>query len=338
MKMLSTLHCPLFAVALSALLSLPIARGDDTTTNVIKFSDPAKPGVVKVDVGHGDIRIRGSEKETAVTLKTNAKMTTPAPRSDGLRNLTPPVSVSLSEQNNVVTIEGTSDGPQQSGDFEINVPQKTSVVIRNSWGGSITCSNLNGDVEIKSMNGRVKLDGIAGGVLVETMNGEISADMREVLDGKPLSFTSMNGKIVIRVPEQTKATVSLRSQNAAILTDFDEKALVTETKSLPRGKKVAHVNPPGSTDIQVAVRDAIAVGLDVAREATEAARQAADAMRDATNSMKDNGDMSPMPKMKSVPPMTGGKIVSGALNGGGVDIQAATMNGEVILRKLEPKK
>lgn len=38
----------------------------------------------------------------------------------------------------------------------------------------------------------------------------------------------MNGEITIRVPTDAKADVRLRTQNGAILTDFDEKALVTK--------------------------------------------------------------------------------------------------------------
>jgi hypothetical protein len=33
--------------------------------------------------------------------------------------------------------------------------------------------------------------------------------------------------------------------------------------------------------------------------------------------------------------MTGGKIVSGTLNGGGTEIQATTMNGDITFRKLD---
>ena len=36
--------------------------------------------------------------------------------------------------------------------------------------------------------------------------------------------------------------------------------------------------------------------------------------------------------------MTGGKIVTGTLNGGGAEIRIATMNGDVTLRRIEPKK
>jgi hypothetical protein len=36
--------------------------------------------------------------------------------------------------------------------------------------------------------------------------------------------------------------------------------------------------------------------------------------------------------------MTGGKIVSGTLNGGGPEIRVTTMNGDVTLRKITAEK
>jgi hypothetical protein len=39
--------------------------------------------------------------------------------------------------------------------------------------------------------------------------------------------------------------------------------------------------------------------------------------------------------MSTLPPMTGGKVVSGTLNGGGVQIQAATLNGDILLKKTD---
>ena len=326
---------PFLVATVSATLSLATARGgDDSTSNVMKFSDPAKPGLVKLTVNRGDVKIRGNDKTDVVTVKTDVRTASMPPRKDGLRVLTAASTVGLSEKDNVITIDAASDNSGPGGNFEVTVPRSTSVVVRNNWGGTITCSNLDGDVEVKSMNGRVKLESIAGSALVETMNGEISAEMREVHETKPLSFTSMNGEIAIRIPESAKANVSLRSQNGAILTDFDEKALITETKMLPKGsmRKVARISNNGesSSEIHAAVTEAIQAGLDAAREATEAAR---DAMREATGDEKSMKSWN-----KVVPPMTGGKLVSGTLNGGGVDIQAATMNGEIILRKTSDKK
>ena len=36
-----------------------------------------------------------------------------------------------------------------------------------------------------------------------------------------------------------------------------------------------------------------------------------------------------------MPPITGGKLVTGTLNGGGVDIKVSTMNGEITLRQTK---
>ena len=69
------------------------------------------------------------------------------------------------------------------------------------------------------------------------------------------------------------------------------------------------------------------------------AREAAAVMREAVEAAEEGDSPTPpMPPRPPLPPMTGGKLVTGTLNGGGPDIQVATMNGDVTLRKLEPKK
>ena len=81
-------------------------------------------------------------------------------------------------------------------------------------------------------------------------------------------------------------------------------------------------------------------GAEAAREAIEAARDAANAARDGIAEARDRAPGAPMPPMPPMPPalptLGGGKIVSGTLNGGGPEIQIATMNGTITLRKLEP--
>lgn len=340
-----------------ALVGLATARAEDSTTT-IRFSDPAKPGTVKIILARGDLRIKGDDT-AEVTVRSEAKPVTKAPRKDGLRVITASSSFSLTEKDNLVTLDAAAEGwIGAPSDFRLTVPRNTSIVLASSFGGDVTCSGLSGDLEIKSMNGEVKLDDIAGGALVETMNGEIHASVRELHDGKPLSFTSMNGEVVLRVPAAAKANVRLRTQNGSILTDFDEKALVTKTENTPRstGKRLAlrapKATPPlpaapvppatpapaapprsdespdhdAAADIQATVHDAMRLGAEAAREGMAAAREA---IRAAHDGMVAGG--------WSIPPMTGGKLVTGTLNGGGPEISIATMNGDVTLRQLESK-
>ena len=62
-----------------------------------------------------------------------------------------------------------------------------------------------------------------------------------------------------------------------------------------------------------------------------AAREAADAVREglAEAHVEISGGVPPLP------PMTGGKVVTGTLNGGGTQIQAATLSGDIVLKKAD---
>jgi RecA/RadA recombinase len=78
-------------------------------------------------------------------------------------------------------------------------------------------------------------------------------------------------------------------------------------------------------DWHAEVRDSVREAVD------EAAMAAHDAIEAVHESMADaHMDMS-----RTVPPLTGGKVVSGTLNGGGVEIQAATMTGDIVLKKAD---
>jgi hypothetical protein len=87
---------------------------------------------------------------------------------------------------------------------------------------------------------------------------------------------------------------------------------------------------------------------EVASEAKSAVREArAEARdRDAEKAGKSTGEAAPAPKPgprvplglhpplpASIPAIAGGKVVSGTLNGGGIEIQVTTMNGNITLRK-----
>lgn len=335
-------HASLPALLLAGALAFPLpglANAEPTAT-AIRFTDPNGARTLRISLGRGDVHLRGTAAPE-VTVTSESTPVSPKPRADGLRVLTTSSGFSLTEKNNLVVLDAAADGwTGGSPVFRVDVPAGVNVVINNALGGNITCADVRGDLEVKSMNGEIRLEDVRGGALVETMNGEISATVREVQDGKPVSFTSINGEITIRVPEDLRARVRFRSQNGSILTDFDDKALVTRTEALGRSHRAARiaVKSGGSeSEIQAAVRDAVREGVDAAREAANAVRAAAIAARDAAREAGDPGadGNPPIPPPAPLPPMTGGKIVSGTLNGGGkVEIQAATMNGDLTLRKL----
>jgi hypothetical protein len=342
---------PLLIAAALAFIAPRHARADESSSQ-IAFSDPAKPGTLKIRVWHGEVVVRGADVKE-ITVKSDSQDASPTPRKDGLRVLSASAGYVLSEKSNVATLDYGADGwTGGSADFEITVPRSTSITVANSARGNLECDDISGDIDVRTMSGDVTLRDISGGALVETMNGEINVHVKSLTDSRPLSFTSMHGEISIHLPQESKANIRFRTHRGVILTNFDDKALVTKTEVTNRPLRVvkikedkekdadaeapvapvAAVAPPkhgdsdSDSDWHAEVRDSI---RDAAEAAADAAREAAEAMHEGLMEAhaEFGGTMPPLP------PMTGGKVVSGTLNGGGVQIQAATLNGDILLKK-----
>jgi hypothetical protein len=358
LRFLLCLFCLIAIVSSARAADQPATAADDDASlspTTLKFSDPAKPGKIRLHVMWGDVTVIGADT-SEVTIASNIKnKSAPERRADGLRRLDSEVTYSAGEKDNVITVELGGDGSSPAATdatLTITAPRSTSVVVENSLGGDVTVKNLAGDAEIRCLNGEVRLNQISGAALVETMNGEIHATFAKVPEGKPLSFTSMNGEVNVSIPAETKANVRLRTQNGAVYTDFDEKTLVTKTEaahgristhirfgpslSTGKSKSEATTDSDWHAEVRDAIRDAARAGAEVAREAAQAAREAAQAAREGLAEAH-GVPMPPLPPMPHVmPSFSGGKVVSGALNGGGPEIQIATMNGTITLRKTQP--
>jgi hypothetical protein len=388
---MNILRLPPILFAVVALMSVSgFAAQGEPSSQTIKFSDPSKPGTVKISLGRGELRVQGADT-SEVVIKTDSRVATTKPRQDGMRVLSAASSFALTERDNVISLDaGKEWGGRSNSDFDLTVPRNTTIIVQNAWGGEISCTGINGDIEINSMQGEIRLEDVAGGVVVGTMNGEIRASIRELNEGKPLSFTSMNGEVVVRLPESSKANVRLRTQNGTVLTDFPETALITKTEAAPGSLRSKLFAPGGkvlTAEIQDAIREAtqlsatavkealesIKEGLEAARldsddaqrQMEEAKRQMERARRDLERERRDaerrataRVDRAPggaepaipgapaapasptppaLPRHKPFPTITGGKLVTGTLNGGGPEISVSTMNGDVILRKITSK-
>jgi hypothetical protein len=317
--------------------------------------------VLKIRLWYASVSIHGADVPD-VTVSTGAAAPHSAPRSDGLRVLTSTQGYTLTEKDNVMNLDYGWGG--QAADFDLTVPRSTSVVVTSSIGGNVACADLAGDIEIHGLNGRIDLADLLGGALVETVNGQVRATVKELHDGKPLSFTSMNGKIVILVPPEAKATVRFRTHNGAILTDFDERQLITKTEvsrrvshaprpsappapaaALPPAPPVAPPALPSAAAAPAAPAPAAAGEDDWKDQIKDSVRGLAEEIRGAAEEAAAGvrAGLATLPgstaqPARPLPPMTGGKVVSGTLNGGGTEIQASTMNGDITLRKLTSSK
>jgi hypothetical protein len=266
----------------------------------VPFSDPSRPGTVKVSVFNGSIEVRaGSGRDVIVTpgegrdrdddrerererqRQRNRGGAAPDP-SSGLRRLTQPAGVTIEEENNTVTV----NAPMMSGSTRVlvQVPAATSLVLRSVNGGEVSVQGVSGNIEVNNVNGDIRLTDVSGAVIAHATNGEVTATLRQLPAGKPMSFTSFNGDVNVTLPASLKANLKMRSDRGDVYTDFD-------VRTVP-------APPPTPGDTRRDDRNRARADRDNAKYRIEMDRS-----------------------------------IYGTVNGGGPDFELRTFNGDIYLRK-----
>jgi hypothetical protein len=337
------LLCGLLCTSL-ALTPLVRAGENEGSTATVKLSAPGQPATLRLDMPWADIHITGVDGDTITVESTLAEKNSKVDRPGGLRRLDDEVSFELTEKDNVVTLALGGENPWWAGhdaEFKVSVPRAMALSLKTDAGGDLVVEGVEGDVEINNMNGDMKLEGLVGSAVLNTMNGEIRAVYAQAPQ-KPVSITSMNGEVDLRLPADTKANIRLRTHNGSILTDFSEDALKTKTEGSKHGGGYAYGH--GDTrEIARAAAEAARVATQVAREVSrevsravkEAVEKDEEDARDRVAPTAPRAPRAPRAAIAPLPPITGGKLVTGTLNGGGVDIKVSTMNGEITLRQTK---
>lgn len=347
---------PFFCLCLAA----GVAYAESSTSSV-KFKDPSQPGRLKIFLSRGDLKVTESDAQGEVRVTSDAKQEKAEARSDGLRVLSDPAaSFSLTAEGNAAELSYGKPGPGFDGsgaDFDVTVPRNTSIEIQYSLGGDIVIEKLTGDIVIKGLNCEVKLKEVAGSVSVETVNGDIDATFASLPNDKPVSFSSLNGDVVVRVPSDSKAKVRFRTHHGTILTDFPAEVLKTTSENLGNGgwgvyarenvKLASQYAASIGSEIAEATREMKAALREAQKEAERAQKEAeaeqaeqekaeakvADKPSTGTKIAAPKPPKAPRPpRPPSIPAISGGKAVSGDLNGGGSEVLVTTMGGDITFR------
>ena len=186
----------------------------------VTLSDPARPGLVKVNMINGGITVRTHAGKDIIIEGQAAGRPGPAVTPDGLTRIGPSrTGLVVVEEKNVVTI--SNQGFNTRGNIEIQVPAKTNLNLNTMNGNVVSVDGVEGDIEVSNMNGQVRLNGLAGSVMAHSGNGNLFAVFRELPGGKPMSFTSWNGNVDVTLPPTAKANLKIRTDSGDAWTDFE---------------------------------------------------------------------------------------------------------------------
>ena len=289
-------------------------RYEDSMT--VEFSDPAKPGVVKVVSGNGDVTVTGYDgNEVIIKTKSEVKNLVNTPENEkakGLKRIsgTSFNVVTVEDENAVVITRSLKD----EIDLFLQVPFKTSLIIgggdvvtgvsvhiveknkttgtrnqvpvpiiggktRRIIEGDVVVENVSGEMEINTIDGDITLQEISGNVVAHSVDGDLLIILNSVDKEKPMSLSTVEGDIDVTLPADLKADLTLKTVDGEIYSGFDMD-IVRNPEVVKEVKEKRHTGYP-----------------DILRFYGT------------------------------------GNIISAKINGGGTEIQMTTIDGDIFIRK-----
>jgi hypothetical protein len=210
-------------------ISAAIAAAQEKVT--VPLSSPSQPATVKAHLIFGSITVTaGAAGQIVVEPEVSGSKQERDRTRDRAVSMPPPGmhrldagghGFSAEEDHNVVTVN-----PGDAGQFinlAIQVPVNTSVELKSVAGGHVDVTGISGDLDVENVNGTVTLKNVSGSVSAHTVNGNLTISLDKVTPDKPMSFSSLNGKVDVTIPGDTKARLRLKTTNGEVYSDFDVK-------------------------------------------------------------------------------------------------------------------
>jgi hypothetical protein len=210
------------AVGAISIVCVAVAAAQDKVT--VPLSNPSQPVTVKAHLISGSITVTAGAPAGQVLVESTGPKAKRAASGvpEGMHRIdTGGGSFDVEEDHNVVTIgTGHSYG---SDNISIQVPANASLQLKSINGGKIEVTGVTGELEIENINGSIVLNNVSGSVVASSQNGAVTVSLDKVTAGKPMSFTTLNGKIDVTLPADTKARLRLKTDNGTVYSDFDVK-------------------------------------------------------------------------------------------------------------------
>ncbi len=112
------------------------------------------------------------------------------------------------------------DNNSYSVEYEIKVPKSIDLNIKTT-NGKVYCQQIKGRLRLNATNGKITAREIDGLVRSKTTNGSLDIELLSVLPpDEEINFSTTNGSITLRLPENYSAEVNLQTTNGHIDSDF----------------------------------------------------------------------------------------------------------------------
>jgi DUF4097 and DUF4098 domain-containing protein YvlB len=206
------------ATALVALAACNIQFGTgieatETWTKNYKVSANATFEVLETT---GKIHVTGGDgSEIRVTATKHAK----ASNEEAAKTAAKEVAIKESATADRVSLDSRASGQISIGqsrwvDYDVVVPRGASVTIKTT-NGEVKVRDIGGLLQVETTNGEIDATGLSHGADISAVNGVITLEMTAI-GSAGVRCKLINGEVIVRVPRDTKASVSARITNGPI--------------------------------------------------------------------------------------------------------------------------
>ena len=104
--------------------------------------------------------------------------------------------------------------------YELHVPRTARLDHIDLVNGSLTVSQVSGDIRSSLVNGKTMVHDLAGRAELSSVNGTIEAYYRSLESVQSIELKSVNGAVRLGLPSSPNADVTVSTVNGGITTDF----------------------------------------------------------------------------------------------------------------------
>ena len=186
----------------------------------------SKDQKVTFEINSADVKIEGGNSDEMVIRASGEREVIPE-RAKGLKAVyydavdNTGIGLAVTKDGNGLKIE---KAVRKSVKYTVRLPRKVAVKFQQTnWqgGSNISISNMDGDLEITSLNADVDLINVTGPVVANSTSGTIKVVYTNFSQEKPSSISNISGAVDIALPASAKSNLNLHSINGEIFTDFE---------------------------------------------------------------------------------------------------------------------
>jgi len=218
----------ILAATVAILLAVQPLRAQSDSRVSVPLADPTRPVTLRAHLVNGSITVKGADvKEVMVEARSRGGHEDSGRegregRSEGMKHIPMTATgLNVEAENNQVRV--STDSVQRTIDLVITVPVHTSLSLHTVNDGNISVTGVDGELDVNDVNGEVDLKNIGGSVVAHALNGHVYVTFNRIDPSKQMAFSSLNGDIDVTFPADLKATVSMRTDNGEVYSDFDIK-------------------------------------------------------------------------------------------------------------------